>query len=73
MTSPVGKVRCGPRGCQHFCQVGARLQLRFLGILFQGSSVVWCWCRRSKILSAGASMGIAVGGRDHPQFSLRKI
>ena len=27
--SPLGKVRCGPRGCQHFCQVGAQLQLRF--------------------------------------------
>ena len=27
--SPVGKVRCGPRGDLHFCQVSALLQVRF--------------------------------------------
>ena len=53
--SPVGKVRCVPRGCQRFCQVGARLQLKFKGILFPESSVPCCRCRRSTNLSAAVA------------------
>ena len=62
--SPVGKVRCEPRDCQCFCQVGVLLHLRFEGILFPGSSEALCWCRRSTTLSAGVSMGIVVGERE---------
>ena len=62
--SPVGKVRSGLRGCQRFCQVGARLQLRIWGILFRGSSVAWYWCRRSTFWSAVVSLGIAEGERE---------
>ena len=67
--SPVGEVRSGLRGCQRFCQVGARLQLRIWGILFRGSSVAWYWCRRSTFWSAVVSLGIAEGERER-SFSI---